>query len=262
MVLDLSEVGEGGDVPTIKLVNRSNRMVFLMAGEMLVGCKQDRVLNTSIMAPAEKEMQIPVTCVEAGRWRHTSRSFGSGGSSSHSTLRMMMSMQTSASYMAEGRPTSDQGAGWEEIHKKMSKMGSSSGTGALREMYQDYAGKTKETLDHLTAPDDCSGVAFAINGRIVGADLFDKPATLAKLWVKLTKSFAMDAFERSEKVHKQVTSESVIEWLKSAGSSKLKWFDSPGEGQDVRVKGERLVGATLVVNDSPVHTELFHSQRE
>ena len=37
-VLDVAEINEGGQVPTLKVANRSERMVFLMAGELLVGC--------------------------------------------------------------------------------------------------------------------------------------------------------------------------------------------------------------------------------
>ena len=101
-VFDVTEIDEGGHVPTIKIVNKSDRMVFLMAGELLVGCKQDRVLNTSMMVPAKSEMPIPVTFVEAGRWGYRSSKFRSGGSSSHSYLRMIITSQSSAHYKARG----------------------------------------------------------------------------------------------------------------------------------------------------------------
>ena len=50
--LEVSEVSEGGQVPTLKVINKSARMVFLMAGEELVGGKQNRVLNASMMVAA------------------------------------------------------------------------------------------------------------------------------------------------------------------------------------------------------------------
>src|SRR5229473_728365 len=61
-VLDIAEINEGGQVPTLRVANRSERMVFLMAGELLVGCKQDRVLNTSMMIPSKSKMAMPVSC--------------------------------------------------------------------------------------------------------------------------------------------------------------------------------------------------------
>jgi hypothetical protein len=100
--LAVSEVSEAGRVPTLKVINGSARMVFLMAGEELVGGKQNRVLNASMMVAAGGEMTVPVTCVEAGRWRYRLGRFGSGATSSHDTLRRMMSRQVSGSYRASG----------------------------------------------------------------------------------------------------------------------------------------------------------------
>src|SRR5262245_32627973 len=57
--LEITELHESGRVPTLKVVNKGDRMVFLMAGEHLVGAKQDRVLNISIMVPARTELPIP-----------------------------------------------------------------------------------------------------------------------------------------------------------------------------------------------------------
>src|SRR5262249_17010261 len=73
--LEVTEVSEGGSVPTLKVVNKAGKLVFLMAGEQLIGAKQNRVLNTSIMVPAAGEVPIPVSCVEAGRWAYRSRQF-------------------------------------------------------------------------------------------------------------------------------------------------------------------------------------------
>src|SRR5262249_33858973 len=71
--LEVTEVSEGGSVPTLKVSNRADRMVFLMAGEQLIGAKQNRVLNASIMVGALTELPISVSCVEAGRWAYRSR---------------------------------------------------------------------------------------------------------------------------------------------------------------------------------------------
>jgi hypothetical protein len=81
--IEVAEFSENGLVPQIKIINRSNRMVFLMAGEQVVGCKQNRVLNASIMVPVHSEIPFPVTCVEGGRWGYQSSVFSSGFTSSH-----------------------------------------------------------------------------------------------------------------------------------------------------------------------------------
>jgi hypothetical protein len=256
-VLDVAEINEGGQVPTLKVANRSKRMVFLMAGELLVGCKQDRVLNTSLMIPSKSEMAIPVACVEVGRWGYQSRKFRSGQTSSHGYLRAILSKETSAQYKSRSAPGSAQRAVWAEVARKMGKMGSRSSSGALQDMFRDYGEKLDQVLRSISSPEGCNGVAFAINGKILGIDLFDKPSTLNKLWQKLIKSYAMDALEDGNVDRKLLEPESVIEWARSAHSARQEWFDSPGVGRDVRIEGEMVVGAALVVEQQPVHLELF-----
>jgi len=258
--LDVAEINEAGQVPAIKVENRSGRMVFLMAGEVLVGCKQDRVLNTSMLVPSWAEMPIPVACVEAGRWGYKSQKFRSGRTSSHSYLRMILSKETSARYRAKGAPISGQGAVWAEVARKMSRMGTPSSSSALQDMFEGYSRKLNQVLQDLSAPGECHGAAFAMNGKILGVDLFDRPATFTKLWPKLVKSYAMDALEGANDDQKALEPESALAWTRSAQSAKLEWFDSPGVGQDVRIDGEMLIGAALVAGQQLVHLQLF--QRE
>jgi ARG/rhodanese/phosphatase superfamily protein len=258
--LEVSEVSEDGRVPTLKVINKSARMVFLVAGEELVGGKQNRVLNASMMVAAGGEMLIPVTCVEVGRWGYRSRRFGSGTISSHYNLRRIMSRQVSGSYRAAGAPQSDQGAVWGEVARKMHTMGSNSSSGALHDIYKDFDRKLDQILKSLSVPTGSNGVAFAINGKIAGADFFDKPETLAKLWPKLVKSYAMDALEQPMENPPVLEPERITEWLKAATSARQEWFDSPGVGKDVRIEGEKLTGATLIVEEHPVHLELFREE--
>ena len=64
----ITEVSEGGSIPTLRLENRAKLPVLAVQGEELQGAKQNRTLNATILA-APGVIDIPVTCVEAGRWR-------------------------------------------------------------------------------------------------------------------------------------------------------------------------------------------------
>jgi hypothetical protein len=256
-VLEVTEISEGGQVPAVKVENKSGRVVFLMAGELLVGCKQDRVLNTSIMVPSTTEMPIPVACVEAGRWGYRSRKFSSAQTFSHSYLRMILSKETSARYMSQFAPGSGQGAVWAEVARKMNRMGSSSSSNALQDMFKDYDKKLNQLLQNLSLPKECHGAAFATNGTLLGLDLFDKHATFVKLWPKLAKSYAVDALEDAREDQNVLQSEAVLDWTKAAQSAKQGWFDSPGLGQDVRIEGDMFTGGALVVEQRLIHLQLF-----
>ena len=68
----VTETSDAGDVPELLFENLGEKSVLLLDGEELVGAKQNRVLNLTILAPAKRTITIPVSCVEAGRWSHSS----------------------------------------------------------------------------------------------------------------------------------------------------------------------------------------------
>jgi len=256
-LLEVSEVSDGGSVPTLKVTNKGDLLAFLMAGEQLSGGKQNRVLNASILVAGRSELPIPVTCVERGRWAYRSGHFGSSGSSSHSSLRRMMHMHATEGYHRVGSPTSRQGEVWSEVDRKLTEMGSSSDTQVLHQAYADSEMVLGDVVSRLTAPEGASGAVFAYGGRIVGFDLFDCPATLVKLWSKLIRAYAIDASVGSN----TVTVADVRAWLQTAPEAREEVFKSPGVGHDVRLEGQELIGAGLVLEDHPVHVEVFAQTR-
>ena len=259
--LEVTEITEGGSVPTLRLINKSDSRIFLMAGEQLIGAKQNRVLNTSMMVEGKTETPIPVSCVEQGRWGYRSRAFGSHGTSSHSTLRHKMTRSVTESYLACAAPHSDQGEVWDEVHRKLGAMGSVSMSSELEQTYEDTRPKLDSMLHDLPAPEGCHGAVFVLHGKVAGMDLFDQPETLAKLWPKLVRGYAIDALERADAGAAMLGAADVETWLKKLDGVQPKPFPSPGLGEDVRFNGPDVVGAGLVVEATPVHVQMFAETR-
>jgi len=255
--LEITEVSDGGTVPTLKVRNKGTLAAFLMAGEQLSGGKQNRVLNASILVPAESELPIPVSCVERGRWAYRSGNFGSSGSSSHSGLRRIMSKQATDGYRQVGTPTSRQGEVWQEVDRKLTETFSDSATHVLQKAYEDSETTLRGIVDDLASPEGANGAAFAFGGRIVGFDLFDRVETLTKLWPKLVRAYGIDAHYARVEGATPVSRENVRDWLAAAPAAKEEVFKSPGLGDDVRFESADLVGAGLVVGDRAVHVEVF-----
>lgn len=254
--LEVTEINEGGSVPQLKVANRGDTMVFIMAGEELIGAKQNRVLNVSIMVDSKSEQPIPVSCVEAGRWAYRSPGFGSGGTTSHSFLRSLMAKHMHKAYASTGTPHSDQHEVWDEVASKIQRMQSSSPSSELHQVYRDRAKELDAILGGLAAPQDCNGAVFVSGNRILGLDLFDRPETLQKLWPKLLRGYAIDALEDTGR-DVTVDEAEVREWLTSLSQAKVERFKSPGVGDDVRVESRHVHGGALLVEDHPVHVELF-----
>ncbi len=61
--------GRGAEVNQLVLVNNSKRPLLLLAGEIVTGGKQDRVIGKDRIVPAESDpVDLSVFCVEPGRW--------------------------------------------------------------------------------------------------------------------------------------------------------------------------------------------------
>ena len=71
--LSITETGEAGDVPQLAVSNPLPDDVLLYDGAELVGAKQNRILNVSVLVGAGSTLRIPVSCTEEGRWRFVSK---------------------------------------------------------------------------------------------------------------------------------------------------------------------------------------------
>jgi hypothetical protein len=255
--LEITEINEGGSVPLLKVKNHGGTPVFLMAGEQLIGAKQNRVLNVSLMVPGKEETTIPVSCVEAGRWGYRSPKFTSQGTMSHGLLRKLMSRHAEEGYRAGAMPFSKQGEVWSEVARKLRAVKSVSPTAALDQAYADHHKELTQAVSDLQPAKDCAGAVFAVGGQIAAADVFDRPETLGKLWPKLIRAYTLDALEHRSAPTGPVTREAVQAWLSLAPSAQASTFKSPGLGDDIRLQRSGLRGAALWVESRPVHVELF-----
>jgi len=73
----VEEVTEAGSVPNLAVTNKADWPILIPEGEILIGAKQNRVVNVSVLVAAGTKFVMPVSCVEAGRWRYQSRHFES-----------------------------------------------------------------------------------------------------------------------------------------------------------------------------------------
>ena len=164
--LDVTEVSAEGRVPELKVESRSDVMTFLMAGEQFLGAKQNRVLNVSLMVGAHTALSVPVSCVEAGRWRPRSAKFASGGTMSHGIMRKMISRHVRESYRQTGAPSANQGEIWDEVRRKLDALASMSPSQEFDQVYKDYRTPLEDLLRELTPPAGCHGAVFAVGGKI------------------------------------------------------------------------------------------------
>lgn len=249
----VEEVSESGSVPDLAVENSGDLLVLFLEGEELVGAKQNRILNTSVLIAAHTKSRIPVSCVEAGRWGYKSRHFGSGGTHSPSMLRRVLKASVSKSVRENRGHRSDQGEVWEEVARQQSALGASSGTSAMSDTFEAHRKRLDEFRENLNYIENAAGAAVAVGGKVVAIDLFDKPTTCGRVWNRLLSGAILDALEVRE-AEKQAEHADVERAL--TGLTNLSWepAESVGEGEEYRAESPTGDHASaLVFNGTLVH---------
>jgi len=258
--VEITEVSEQGSVPELRVVNRGSRPTLIVDGEELVGARQNRIVNLTILVAARSELTIPVSCVEAGRWRARSRVFAAAPRAQYASGRARRMAQVTDSLSVSGLYRSDQADVWSGIAQKAAHLGSVSATGAMESIFVDHAAVLDAYVRALTPMNGQVGALFAIGQRIVGFDLFDSDVTLRKLLPKLVRSTAVDAIDDREghrpadAVRFRTTCE---RFLASVRDAPVQSTAALGLGEDVRLTAPGLTGAALIVDQQVVHLTAF-----
>jgi hypothetical protein len=286
--LAITEVSEGGSVPYLRAVNQGPWPVLIFDGEELMGAKQNRIVNATILVGVGESV-LPVSCVEQGRWSRRSSAFVAGTHASHPRLRREKELQVRTS-LAEaerrqrseglsqperaGRYRSDQGAVWAEVERHSSEVGVRSQTGAMADAYQERAGDLNAALEAFLRPHGAEGVGAVAEGVpvegmvAVAAFLGDAflcfdalwPAKrFAELYPKLLRGYALEALyaKRVAAVPPKDPEAEVLRLF--ADLAEAQPSDRPGVdlGRDVRVETKNAVAAGLAWEKRLVQLSVF-----
>jgi hypothetical protein len=217
----------GAEVNRLVLVNNSKHPLLLLAGEVVTGGKQDRVVGKDRIIPGESDpVDVSVFCVEHGRWTNTSEKFDT-----HASIMLQPSVRMKA--MAD----QDQQKVWDEVGRSRTAMAGAVAAPPAHPSATPVPGQVSETVtvtasdamvelnatssyakarenksvqkqvESITEPmqkayesvikqlrnQNAVGVVVAVKGRIVWADMFASSSLLAKYWPKLLDSYASEA---------------------------------------------------------------------
>ncbi|HXW13421.1 MAG TPA: DUF6569 family protein [Terriglobia bacterium] len=245
----------GAEVNRLVLVNNSDRPLILLAGEIVTGGKQDRVVGKDRIVPAKSDpIDLAVFCVEPGRWVASKSSFGSFGS-------QMAQPSVRRSAMAD----QDQQKVWSEVHASAQSLAVQASPPAARAMAgtSSYAGvmandEVKRRVDAVAVPLEQSylglmrelrernavGVVVAVNGRMIWTDLFASTGLLEKYWPKLIRSYAAEALTQG-KYSGQPDLKDAQAFLEDFGARHEAQETEPGVYRRTELTGEGFTAFAL-----------------
>jgi hypothetical protein len=251
---DVTEVSEHGSVPELLIVNRGHKPLLVVDGEELLGAKQNRVVNLTLMVAANANQTIPVSCVEAGRWRARSKTFRAAPRAQYATGRAKRMSQVTACMIGVGGHHSDQAEVWSDIAQKSARMGATSPTSAMEAMFVDHAAKLDDFVRAMAPVEGQAGAIFVVSGEIVGLELFDRPSTFRKLLPKLVRSVAIDAIDRDRPGRGAFFSAAAApHFLATLSAAHAHVAPAVGLGEDVRLSAPGITGAALAVDGTVIH---------
>ena len=110
--LRITETSAAGSVPELVVANPLDEWVLLYDGEELVGAKQNRILNLTVLVAAESVTPIPVSCVEAGRWHRRSPTFAAAAHTAGPQLRLRKARALGRTRSHAAAPSTRCGTRW------------------------------------------------------------------------------------------------------------------------------------------------------
>ncbi|HYL16410.1 MAG TPA: DUF6569 family protein [Terriglobales bacterium] len=244
----------GAEVNRLVLVNNSKRPLLLLAGEIVTGGKQDRVIGKDRLVPAESDpIDLSVFCVEPGRWVGASSKFGAGYGAG---VAPMAAPGVRSKAMAD----KDQAKVWSEVRKAQNEVVAAMPPSATEtvevQSTSSYARvmdnkAVRKEVDSIAVPIENSyrglmkqlrdqnavGVVVAVNGEIVWADIFASTDLLQKYWPKLVRSYASEAMVTRSR-SKEIDEKSAQAFLDNMEGKREVAESEPGLYKHTEITGE------------------------
>ncbi len=223
---------DGAEVNKVLVINNSGKTLVLIAGEFILGGKQDRIVgHDCIVSSTNAPVPIDVFCVEHGRWqsragavgRGSNGGMGSGGVSAGLSPSFTPAEEVMAApnVRANAQAKKSQSEVWSEIAKNVEKNHVSTSTGTLNSVYSNKKVSAKvstyqNAIKARFTGKNIVGAVVAINGKVVSADVFASPQLFQAYQAKLLKSYALEAISADKAKYQEAKASDAESFLSSS----------------------------------------------
>lgn len=238
-------------VPDLIAENRGKAHVLLLAGEILIGGKQNRVLREDLLLPPRSGPRpIGVYCVEQGRWNEGRKDFESRGSVVEPRVR------------SEVLRKADQSRIWSGVAGASRDLQAPSPTGSYQAIYDKP--EVKGHVEHVArslgakAAAGAVGAAVFVGPSLAGVDVFHTADLFGREWPKLLGAYALDAYRAPAGAWDEAAARARAEGLLRAaaridGARRL----NAGTGQLFEFALDGRHGAALLFGDRAIHVAIL-----
>jgi hypothetical protein len=235
-------ISSGPQVNQLVLVNRGKRPLLLLAGEVVSGGKQDRIIGKDRIIPVgAKPLPLDVFCVEHSRWTGGSDKFAAAKTMVHPTVREQAAVDQDQSKVwaavrgdtAAARAQSSVSSSIEVTAPQITSrqlstvVASAAPTEGYRNIYQsaevgpsveNFALEVERRFHRATSGlkgEHVVGVIVAFGGEVAWSDIFASSQLFDAYWPKLLRSYAVEALTRPA-AREKVSFEDARDFLRPA----------------------------------------------
>ena len=228
----------------IRVTNPLASDVLLYAGEGIAGAKQDRIFDRPVLVPERASVEVPVFCVEQGRWSYRSRRVRSSRS-----RRFRSSPHAAYPSLRRVGHTLGQAGVWSDVRAKSVRLGVASTTDAADAMYTS----SQRVLDGYLAALPCQsgqcGSIVGVAGEIVCLDFISRVDVYARVYAKLLRGYALEAIEAAT-VEEFPDGAAAVIWAE-VSTARREPVQTGGRGELRPLRSNSVVGWELRFGDEP-----------
>jgi hypothetical protein len=261
--LVIKELDGGASVNDLIVVNPTDVAVLLYEGEEVLGAQQNRTFDVSVLVPAGASLRVPVSCVEHGRWdvtRHA-EALSPAPHAAYPSLRRMKNAAAGARVAAGMEARAEQGAVWNEVAAKSSRLQVASSTGAMHDIYEHRRDRLHDFESVIELHAGQTGALAAIGGRMTVLDHVSRPDAFATLHGALVQGYALDALEAGDGAAVPSLDDAHA-FVDRVAYARVIQHDGIGLGRDARFADGGVGGAGLVAGEELVQLTAFASDRD
>jgi hypothetical protein len=247
----VEEIGVDGHVPELLVRNPLTTDVLLYDGEEVIGAKQNRVLEASILVAAGATQKIPVACVEAGRWHDSGEDFAPADRVAHPEIRRRKSVDLEHAPLSSGR---SQQTVWAEIDERIQACAIEAPTSALSDVHDAERSRIDGIAESFALIAGQCGAILALGDGLC-LDLVSRPEVWSQLWPKLRRGYLLDGVRHLN--DEPTASELIARFADAVESAPSSSRPSPGLGDDLRLHGTTVSGSGLVVDGETIQLSAY-----
>ena len=254
-------IGEvaSASVRDLAVTNTGKVPVLLYEGQELLGGQQNRSVDSAVLIAAGTKLSLPVTCVESGRWDHSSHraAFSSSPHSPSPQLRKAKSREMNSRAAAGHEARADQGEVWGLVDSISSRLRASSRTRALSDTYDQRRKEIRKIERGIRLHDGQLGALATIGGELCVLDFVGRPEVFAALHGPLVQGYALEVLGADADEAHTPSVEQARRWVGAALGAEGDQRPSLGLGADVRFIRNGVTGSALVHEGELVHLTGF-----